>query len=137
MSAEYIPNSCQIGRLGLGITNEFIPIFDGTNLEDLKQGAGYHHRSAPLGKRGTGIIIGHRESVFYNLGALSQNDRITIETAHKTISYIVKETRISDRIDEYLLKQKSRALLLLVTCYPIKLTGPIQKRYLVISECEE
>lgn len=125
-----------IGKLHFGTAKEVIPILAGTSLENLRQGAGYYHRSAPFGEIGTSIIIGHRESVFYNLGDLRQDDIITIEVSQKKFSYRVKDTRIAEKIDEYFLIQKTAAQLLLVTCYPIKLTGPIMKRYLVLAEMQ-
>ena len=129
-------NSRIIANLVLTNTKDVIPIVEGTSLEDLKQGAGYYQRSSFPGERGNCIILGHRETFFNNLGELELNDKVVIETLEKKSIYTVNEIRIIDKIDESLLKQKNNPLLLLITCYPIKPLGPIEKRYLVIAELE-
>lgn len=129
-------NTKVIANLVLESTKDVIPIVEGTSLEDLKQGAGYYQRSSFPGEQGNCIILGHRETFFNNLGELKLNDKVVLETQEKKSIYTVNEIRIIDKIDESLLKQKNNPLLLLITCYPIKPLGPIEKRYLVIAELE-
>lgn len=125
-----------IAHLVFKSTNDVIPIIEGTSVEDLKQGAGYYQRSSRPGEKGSCIMLGHRETFFNNLGELELNDRVVIETLEKKSIYTVNEIRIIDKIDESLLKQNNKPLLLLITCYPIKPPGPIEKRYMVIAELE-
>ncbi|KUO64432.1 MAG: hypothetical protein APF84_10690 [Gracilibacter sp. BRH_c7a] len=126
-----------IGNLVLNSTNDRIPIVYGTNIEDLKQGAGYYKRSSWPGEMGSCIILGHRETVFQNLGDLKINDGISIQTLGKELFYKVTEIKIVDNINEIITTQIDYHRLILITCYPIKFCERIEKRYLVIAEVEE
>ncbi len=129
-------NTKVIANLVLKSTKDVIPIVEGTSLEDLKLGAGYYQKSSFPGERGNCIILGHRETFFNNLGELKINNEITIETPNKDFTYRVIDTVIVDWSDKQIFKQRdnNKSQVILITCYPIKQTTSVDKKYLVIGE---
>jgi len=125
-----------IANLVLQSTKDVIPIVEGTRLEDLKLGAGYYQQSSLPGERGNCIILGHRETFFNNLGELEINDEITIETSDKDFTYRVIDTVIVDWNDKQIFKHtdNNKSQIILITCYPIKQTTSVDKKFLVIGE---
>lgn len=131
-----IENIDLIGRLIIQSTNDNIPVVNGVSLKDLQQGAGYFQQSTQPGQIGNCIILGHRENVFNKLGDIKLNEKIVFETMEKSYVYSVVETKIVDKINDDLLDPTDASKLTLITCYPIKYTGPVTQRYLVIAELE-
>lgn len=121
-------------KLIIESTKDQIPVVNGVALKDLNHGAGYYTKSVQPGQVGNCIILGHRETVFHNLGELKLQDAIVVEMLDKKYVYRVEETKIVDKINDDLLDPVKDATLTLITCYPIKYTGPVEKRYLVIAK---
>lgn len=134
--AEITKYTKVIANLVLQSTKDVIPIVEGTRLEDLKLGVGYYQQSSLPGERGNCIILGHRETFFNNLGELKINDEITIEAPNKDFTYRVIDTLIVDWNDKQIFKQtdNNKSQVILITCYPIKQTTSVEKKYLVIGE---
>lgn len=134
-----ITNTNFIANLVLGITKDVIPIVEGTSLEDLKHGVGYYQQSSFPGERGNCVLLGHRETFFNSLGELKKNDEITIETPDRNLIFRVTKIIIADWKDKQILKptNNQKPQLILITCYPINQTAPVEKKYLVISELLE
>lgn len=99
-------------------------------------GPGYETASAPLGRSGTAVIGGHRDTHFEFLKNIKANTLLSLQLpTGKLKVYRVAGTRIVDTNREpFLLTGADRNELLLVTCYPFDALisgGPL--RYVVTA----
>ena len=109
-------------------------ILAGDSGSSLAFAPGYSLAGATLNTHGTMMISGHRDTHFSFLQDIELNDKLSIQTADKTLSYQVYDIRIVDSTRFSLLDEPDETKLVLVTCYPfdaINARGSL--RYLVYA----
>ena len=110
-------------------------VLEGAYGRTLAFGPGHVESMQPIGTASAIILTGHRDTHFRFLQWLKPNEVIELETATGTRRrYRVADTRIADSRNESIGIERSRAQLVLVTCYPfdaIQAGGPL--RYVVTA----
>jgi sortase A len=95
-------------------------------------GPGWAEASSGPGTQGSVVISGHRDTHFAFLRELQPDDAVTIESAHGTRHYRVRDSRVADTRREQLAVDPAIDSLRLITCYPfdaVSAGGPL--RYVV------
>ena len=114
-------------------------VLDGASGEAMAFGPGHMPNTPQIGKRGTAVIAGHRDTHFRTLRHLRPGDRVSAVTAKGTVSFRVSEMRVV-RADASGLDVSdgggTGARLALVTCYPFSGVLNSPWRYVVIAERE-
>ena len=102
-------------------------------------GPGHVESSGGMGKPGTAILTGHRDTHFRFLQRLKEGDEILLTTRrHQQHRYRVSSTTIVDVRTASIRQDSPESQLALVTCYPfdaISPGGPL--RYVVMAEEEK
>lgn len=83
-----------IGNLTIPAINEVLPIFHGTDEEELSRGIGHFAGSVFPGESDNSVLSGHRYTVFKELGQLEIADQLIVETSAGTFTYEIREIKI-------------------------------------------
>lgn len=116
-------------------THTATPIYYGTQTEVLEKGVGQAEDTATLNTAGNSVLFGHRDSAFREIEHLNEQDVLTVETADKTLDYVVTRIYITDPDDPHIYDTTDDTTLTLVTCYPFSFVGPAPERCVVIAKC--
>jgi sortase A len=110
-------------------------IFQGTDWEALRQGVGQVRNGVNPGDvTGNLVLAAHNDiygELFRNIDQLQEGDQIIVQTEQRTYTYIVTGYAIVDPTDVYVMDNKGRPTLTLVSCYPFRVNN---KRYIVFAE---
>jgi sortase A len=123
----------QFGELYIPKLNSTLPIYEGTDEEELEQGVGHYSNSVLPGEKDNCIVAGHRDTVFRNLGEVGEGDRLIVRTSKGEFEYIVHKVRIVDKEDRTVIVPKPKATLTLSTCYPFRYVGSAPERFILIA----
>lgn len=123
-----------IGTLSFPKLKRTVSIIQGTDVAQLKRGAGHYIQSALPGEIENSVISGHRETSFRNIGNLVIGDIVIAKTSAGTFTYKIIETRIVRADDRTVIVPKDVATLTLTTCYPFDTPGYFPERYIVSAE---
>lgn len=123
-----------IGELYIPKLDAVLPIFHGTNEDELEKGVGHFAGSVLPGENDNSVLAGHRDTVFRKLGEVSLNDELIVETSAGTFTYIVRDVRIVDSDDRTVIVSMPKATLTLSTCYPFTFIGPAPQRYVLVAD---
>ncbi len=118
-------------------------IVDGGDANAMERGFWYYPLSAPPGKQGNTVIIGHRflhipprKDTFFNLDKIKVGDKIIIEQKQGKYTYTVINTREVDKNNASILSNTNDYRITLVTCTPLwtsekrlVITGKMDKVY--------
>lgn len=124
----------QIGILLIPKLSISIPIYHGTENQQLRKGIGHYPKSALPGEPNNMVLSGHRDTVFWQLGQIGVGDQLIVETAAKQFIYRVKKVRIVDENDRTVLVEKPRPTLTVTTCYPFRFIGSAKQRYVLVAQ---
>ncbi len=124
----------QYGHLLISKLEAKIPIFYGSEEEQLKQGIGHMERTAFPGENNNMVLSGHRDTVFRHLGKIEKGDTFVVETKTGTFTYLVKKIRIVDKNNRTVIVPKPKATLTVITCYPFGFIGNAPKRFVVLAD---
>lgn len=108
-----------------------LPIYHGTDEDELEKGVGHYNKSVLPGEKDNAVLSGHRDTVFRNLGKVGKGDELEVTTTAGTFIYKVKNVRIVDKNDLTVIVPKPRAVLTISTCYPFNFIGAAPKRYIL------
>ncbi|MCM3730283.1 class D sortase [Fictibacillus nanhaiensis] len=122
-----------IGELIIPKLGASLPIFHGTDEEELKKGVGHYSKSVLPGENDNSVLSGHRDTVFRKLGEVGKGDLLVVETEAGTFTYKVKNVRIVDQNDRTVIVPKPRATLTVSTCYPFDFIGSSPERYILVA----
>jgi sortase A len=122
-----------IGTLIIPRIKKSIPIYEGTEQDQLKKGAGHHIKSVLPGLADNSVIAGHRDSVFSKFNLLQKGDRILVKTSYGNFTYKIKSFRIVDSDDRTVIVPTKVATLTLSTCYPFYFIGNAPQRFIVTA----
>ncbi|GGB54235.1 class D sortase [Fictibacillus barbaricus] len=122
-----------IGKLIIPKLDASLPIFHGTDEEELEKGVGHYAQSVLPGEEDNSVLSGHRDTVFRKLGEVGKGDLLIVETSTGTFTYRVKNVRIVDKDDRTVIVPKPRATLTVSTCYPFDFIGASPERYILVA----
>jgi sortase A len=123
----------QIGTLELPTIHSTLPIYEGTNEDELEQGIGHYAKSVLPGENDNSVLAGHRDTIFRHLGEVKIGDKLIVSTSAGTFTYKVRKIRIVDKNDRTVIVPKPRATLTVSTCYPFRYIGPAPQRFVLIA----
>lgn len=123
-----------IGTLKIPRLNKTIPVYEGTEVAQLKKGAGHYEKSVLPGMQDNSVIAGHRDSVFSEFGSLEVGDELRVSTFYGKFVYIIKSFRIVEANDRTVIVPTPTAVLTLSTCYPFRFIGSAPQRFIVHAE---
>ncbi|WP_273127481.1 class D sortase [Bacillus weihaiensis] len=123
-----------IGELFIPKLKASLPIFHGTNEEELAKGVGHFAGSVLPGENDNSVLSGHRDTVFRNLGEVGKGDLLIVKTEAGEFTYKVKKVRIVDSDDRTVIVPKPKATLTVSTCYPFDFIGASPERYILIAD---
>lgn len=123
-----------IGSLTIPALDQTIPIFHGTDEDELKKGIGHFAQSALPGESDNSVLSGHRDTVFRKLGQLKLSDKLIVKTSAGVFTYEIKEIKIVDRNDKTIITPSDDSVLTVTTCYPFNFIGSAPDRYILIAD---
>jgi len=123
----------QIGTLEIPTIHSTLPIYEGTDEDELEQGIGHYAKSVLPGENDNSVLAGHRDTIFRHLGEVKIDDKLIVSTSAGTFTYKVRKIRIVDKDDRTVIVPKPRATLTVSTCYPFRYIGPAPQRYVLIA----
>ncbi|MGJ7921883.1 class D sortase [Neobacillus sp. LXY-4] len=123
----------EIGNLFIPKLNESLPIFHGTDEDELEKGVGHYANSVLPGEKDNSVLSGHRDTVFRRLGEVGVGDLLTVTTSAGEFTYKVHKVRIVDADDRTVIVPKPRAILTVSTCYPFDFIGNAPQRYILVG----
>ncbi|MCT8139465.1 class D sortase [Anaerobacillus sp. CMMVII] len=124
----------EIGKLHIPKLNIAIPIFHGTNEDELLRGVGHVIGTALPGEQNNSVLSGHRDTVFRKLGSVTKGDVLQVESTNGVYTYKVRKVRIVEADDLTVIVPKPKATLTVSTCYPFTYIGPAEQRYVLVAD---
>ncbi|MDN4524835.1 class D sortase [Fictibacillus fluitans] len=121
----------KMGTLYIPKLGARLPIYHGTNEDELAKGVGHYKGSVLPGEKDNSVLSGHRDTVFRSLGKVGKGDTMEVTTSAGTFTYKVRKVRIVDKDDRTIIVPKPRAILTVSTCYPFDYIGAAPKRYIL------
>lgn len=122
-----------IGNLIIPKLGASLPIFHGTDEEELEKGVGHFSNSVLPGENDNSVLSGHRDTVFRKLGEVGKGDLLVVETKAGKFTYKIRNVRIVDKDDRTVIVPKPRATLTVSTCYPFDFIGASPERYILVA----
>ncbi|MGM0876780.1 MAG: class D sortase [Bacillota bacterium] len=123
-----------IGELIIPKLEAKLPIYHGTDEEELEKGVGHFAGSVLPGENDNSVLSGHRDTVFRKLGEVGKGDLLVVQTSAGEFTYKVKKVRIVDKDDRTVIVPKPRATLTVSTCYPFDFIGASPERYILVAD---
>lgn len=123
-----------IGELIIPKLDAQLPIYHGTDEDELEKGVGHFAGSVLPGENDNSVLSGHRDTVFRKLGEVGKGDLLVVQTTAGEFTYKVKKVRIVDKDDRTVIVPKPSAILTVSTCYPFDFIGASPERYILIAD---
>ncbi|KHE67653.1 class D sortase [Halobacillus sp. BBL2006] len=124
----------RMGELYIPKLDATLPIFHGTDEDELDKGVGHFAGSVLPGEKDNAVLSGHRDTVFRRLGEVGVNDLLIVTTSAGEFTYKVRKVRIVDADDRTVIVPKPTATLTVTTCYPFDFVGSAPERYILVAE---
>lgn len=123
----------KIGELYLPKLKSSLPIYEGTDENELEKGVGHFADSVLPGEADNAVLSGHRDTVFRRLGEIGVGDQLIVRTSAGEFTYKVNKVRIVDKDDRTVIVPKPKATLTISTCYPFRYIGSAPDRYILVA----
>ncbi|WP_066226919.1 class D sortase [Metabacillus fastidiosus] len=123
----------EIGELYIPKLKATLPIYHGTDEDELEKGVGHFAESVLPGEKDNSVLSGHRDTVFRKLGEVGEGDSLIVRTSAGEFKYKVNKVRIVDEDDRTVIVPKPRATLTVSTCYPFEYIGSAPERYILVA----
>ncbi|MDQ0859434.1 class D sortase [Bacillus sp. V2I10] len=123
----------EMGELYIPKLKAVLPIFHGTDENELEKGVGHFAESVLPGENDNSVLSGHRDTVFKRLGEVGEGDLLIVRTAAGEFIFKVQKVRIVDEDDRTVIVPKPRATLTVSTCYPFEFIGSAPERYVLVA----
>lgn len=112
-------------------------IVAGDDWEQLKKGVGHHLGSSQPGNIGNMVLSAHNDifgETFRHLDKLEPGDEIIVSTEIQSYTYIVREIKVVEPTDVWVLEPTDFASVTLISCYPYQVNN---KRIVVFADLVE
>ncbi|SDZ97480.1 sortase A [Thalassobacillus cyri] len=126
-----------MGELIIPKLDASLPIYHGTEEDELEKGVGHFAGSVLPGEQDNTVLSGHRDTVFRRLGEVGVGDELTVKTEAGAFTYRVRKVRIVDQDDRTVIVPKPKATLTVSTCYPFDFIGSAPDRYILVADLME
>lgn len=123
----------KMGELYIPKLDVSLPIYEGTDEDELEKGVGHFADSVLPGEADNCVLSGHRDTVFRKLGDIGEGDSLVVTTSAGEFEYKVKKVRIVESDDKTVIVPKPAATLTVSTCYPFDYIGPAPQRYILVA----
>ncbi|ALC82991.1 MULTISPECIES: class D sortase [Bacillus] len=123
-----------IGDLIIPKLEAKLPIYHGTDEDELEKGVGHFAGSVLPGEKDNSVLSGHRDTVFRKLGEVGKGDLLVVQTSAGKFTYKVRKVRIVDKNDRTVIVPKPKATLTVSTCYPFDFIGAAPERYILVAD---
>lgn len=123
----------EFGVLYIPKLDKSLPIFHGSDENELEKGVGHYANSVLPGEKDNAVLAGHRDTVFRRLGEVGVGDVLTVTTIAGEFTYKVNKVRIVDADDRSVIVPKPSATLTVSTCYPFNFIGDAPQRYILVA----
>lgn len=123
----------EMGELYIPKLKSALPIFEGSDEDELAKGVGHYAKSVLPGENDNSVLAGHRDTIFRRLGQVGKGDLLIVTTSAGKFTYKVKKVRIVDKEDRTVIVPKPVATLTVSTCYPFYFIGQAPKRYILVA----
>ncbi|CAH0236362.1 hypothetical protein SRABI96_02810 [Peribacillus sp. Bi96] len=123
-----------MGELYIPKIEATLPIYHGTDEDELEKGVGHYAGSVLPGEKDNSVLSGHRDTIFRELGEVGQGDLLIAKTEAGTFTYKVRKVRIVDADDRTVIVPKPKATLTVTTCYPFSYIGSAPERYVLVAD---
>lgn len=127
----------RMGSLIIPKLDASLPIYHGTDEDELEKGVGHFAGSVLPGERDNSVLSGHRDTVFRRLGEVGKGDLLEVFTEAGTFTYKVRRVRIVDADDRTVIVPTPRPTLTVSTCYPFDYIGDAPERYILVADLIE
>ena len=124
----------EIGNLYIPKLEANLPIFHGTDEDELEKGVGHFAGSVLPGEDDNSVLSGHRDTVFRRLGEVGKGDLLIVRTSAGEFTYKVRKVRIVDADDRTVIVPRPKATLTVTTCYPFNFIGDAPERYILVAD---
>ncbi|MGX9133230.1 class D sortase [Rummeliibacillus sp. JY-2-4R] len=124
----------KIGDLKFPSVGLDVQVVQGTDDNELKQGAGHFAGSSLPGQGGNVVLSGHNDTVFKDLENLKKGDEITFTTPYGDFVYKATKFKIVNADDQTIIVPKDYETLTLTTCYPFSYIGDAPERYIIYTK---
>jgi sortase A len=124
-----------IGRVDIPRLKVSAAVAEGDDDTTLGKAVG-HLPDTPLPwqRRGNVALAAHRDGLFRRLEKIRLQDDVRIVTPRGEYHYRVKNTRIVDPDDVWVIAPTETPTITLITCYPFSFVGNAPKRFVVQAE---
>lgn len=123
-----------MGELEIPVLEATLPVYHGTDDNELDQGVGHFAQSVLPGDPDNSVLSGHRDTVFRKLGEVGEGDTLIVRTRIGEYTYKIFRERIVDEDDRTVIVSTDDAQLTLTTCYPFDFVGEAPDRYVLEAE---
>jgi sortase A len=109
-------------------------IFQGDDWEQLKKGVGQHIPSGQPGQPGNMVLSAHNDifgEIFRHLDRLKPGDEFYVSTERQQYTYVVRELRVVEPTDVWVLEPTEHASATLISCYPYLVNN---KRIIIFAD---
>jgi sortase A len=124
----------EMGELYIPKLDATLPIFHGTDEDELEKGVGHFAGSVLPGENDNSVLSGHRDTVFRRLGEVGEGNLLVVRTTAGEFIYKVREVRIVDADDRTVIVPMPKATLTVTTCYPFQFIGDAPERYILVAD---
>jgi sortase A len=124
-----------IGRVDIPRLKLSAVVAEGDDAATLGKAVG-HLPDTPLPwqRRGNVGLAAHRDGLFRRLEKIRMEDDVRVVTPRGEYHYRVKNTRIVDPDDVWVIAPTETPTITLITCYPFSFIGNAPKRFIVQAE---
>ncbi|MCZ0870883.1 class D sortase [Peribacillus sp. AS_2] len=123
-----------MGELYIPKIEATLPIYHGTDEDELEKGVGHYAGSVLPGEKDNSVLSGHRDTIFRDLGEVGEGDLLIAKTEAGTFTYKVRKVRIVDADDRTVIVPKPKTTLTVTTCYPFSYIGSAPERYVLVAD---
>ncbi|MFJ8070369.1 class D sortase [Peribacillus sp. NPDC096447] len=123
-----------MGELYIPKIEATLPIYHGTDEDELEKGVGHFAGSVLPGEKDNSVLSGHRDTIFRDLGEVGEGDLLIAKTEAGSFTYKVRKVRIVDADDRTVIVPKPKATLTVTTCYPFSYIGSAPERYVLVAD---
>jgi len=126
----------KIGKLLIPKIDANLPIVEGVDEKELKQGVGHYGGTSFPMQPGQIVLSGHRDTVFRRMAEIELGDELIVQMPYGEVTYIIEETEIVSADDLTVIRPENydEEVLTLTTCYPFRFIGDAPDRFIVYAK---